>query len=248
MIEAEKNERVLNLKLNIPPVNVIDTAACRELTQKLKEAAADPTIAAVLLSGEGKCFSAGASVEEHEEKLAAEMLPAFADACQALYEMPVPTAALVHGFCFGGALELVLYADFIVADPSAKFSVPEITLAFFPPLACSALPGIVGRQNAAHLIFTGETVSAERAFAMGLVQKITEQSEWEKIAKRFNKTSTPVLRLAKQALKKGLKNPVDEIHGEIVNDLFLDRLYKIEDVNEGITSFREKRKPEWKHE
>ncbi|MGD2088929.1 MAG: enoyl-CoA hydratase/isomerase family protein [Candidatus Aminicenantes bacterium] len=248
MILAEKNERVLHLKLNIPPVNVIDTAACKELSEKLKEASGDETIAAIILSGEGKCFSAGASVEEHQEKLAAQMIPAFADACQALYEMPVPTAALVHGFCFGGAFELVLYADFIVADPSAKFSVPEITLAFFPPMACSALPGIVGRQNAAHLIFTGETVDAEHAYAMGLVQKIAEQSQWEKIAKGFNKTSAPVLRLAKQALKQGLKTPVDDIHGEIVNDLFLKRLYKIEDVNEGIASFREKRKPEWKHE
>ena len=248
MILAEKNERVLHLKLNIPPVNVIDTAACKELSEKLKEASRDETIAAVILSGEGKCFSAGASVDEHEEKLASDMIPAFADACQALFEMPVPTAALIHGFCFGGALELVLYADFIVADPSAKFSVPEITLAFFPPMACSALHGIVGRQNAAHLIFTGETVDAERAYAMGLAQKIAEQSEWEKIVNRFNKTSTPVLRLAKQAFKKGLKTPVDEIHGEIVKDFFLKRLYKIEDVNEGIASFREKRKPEWKHE
>jgi len=248
MILAEKNERVLHLKLNIPPVNVIDTAACKELSEKLKEASRDQTIAAVILSGEGKCFSAGASVEEHQEKLAADMLPAFADACQAFYEMPVPTAVLVHGFCFGGALELALYADFIVADPSAKFSIPEITLAFFPPLACSALPGIVGRQNAAHLIFTGETIDAERAYTMGLVQKIAEQSQWDKIAERFNKTSAPVLRLAKQAFKQGLKTPVDEVHGKIVKDLFLNRLYKIKDVNEGIASFREKRKPVWKHE
>jgi cyclohexa-1,5-dienecarbonyl-CoA hydratase len=248
MILAEKNERVLHLKLNIPPVNVIDTAACRELGEKLKDASRDESIAAVVISGEGKCFSAGASVEEHQESLAADMLPAFADACQALYEMPVPTAALVHGFCFGGALELVMYADFVVADPSAKFSVPEITLAFFPPLACSALPGIVGRQNAAHLIFTGETVDAERAYNMGLVQKIAEQSQWDKIAERFNNTSAPVLRLAKQAFKKGLKTPVDEIHGKIVKDLFLNRLYKIWDVNEGIASFKEKRKPVWKHE
>ena len=238
MILTEKIERVLHLKLNIPPVNVIDTAACRELGEKLKDASWDDTIAAVVISGEGKCFSAGASVEEHQERLAVDMLPAFADACQALYEMPVPTAALVHGFCFGGALELVMYADFVVADPSAKFSVPEITLAFFPPLACSALPGIVGRQNAAHLIFTGETIDAERAYTMGLVQKIAD---------RFNKTSAPVLRLAKQAFKQGLKTPVDEIHGKIVKDLFLNRLYKIWDVNEGIASFKEKRKPVWKH-
>jgi cyclohexa-1,5-dienecarbonyl-CoA hydratase len=247
MIEAEKIERVLHLKLNIPPVNVIDTAACKELCEKLKEAAADRSLAAVLLSGAGKCFSAGASVDEHEEKPAAEMLPAFADACRALYEMPVPTVALVHGFCFGGALELVMYADFVVADPSAKFSVPEITLAFFPPLACLALPGIVGRQNAAHLIFSGEAIDADRAYTMGLVQKIAPQVEWDKITGRFNKTSAPVLRLTKEAFKQGLKSPADEVHGRIVKDLFLDRLYKIEDVNEGIASFREKRKPEWKH-
>ncbi len=186
-------------------------------------------------------------MEEHQEKLAKDMIPAFTGACQALYQVPVPTVALVHGFCFGGGFELVMYADFIAADPSAQFAVPEIKLAFFPLLACSALPGIVGRQNAAHLIFTGDTIDAQRALAMGLVQQIVEQSEWEKIAKRFNKTSAPVLRLAKEAFKKGLKTPVDEFHGDIVKDLFLNRLYKIEDVNEGIASFTEKRKPEWKH-
>jgi len=247
MIKIERNERVVNLKLNIPPVNVIDTAACNELADKLKEAAADKSIAGVILSGEGKCFSAGASVEEHEKKLVGNMIFSFTEACRILYEMPVPSVALIHGFCFGGALELALYADFIIADPNAKFGIPEISLAFFPPLACSALPGIVGRQNAAHLIFTGESITAERALAMGLVQKIVEQSSWEKVIQGFNKTSAPVLRLAKEAFKQGLKAPVDEFHGKIINDLFLDRLYKIEDVKEGIASFREKRKPEWKH-
>lgn len=247
MIESERNERVLHLKLNIPPVNVIDTAACKELTGKLKEAAADKTIAAVLLSGEGKCFSAGASVEEHGEELAKEMIPAFTAACKALYEMPVPTVAMIHGFCFGGGFELALYADFIVADSTATFAVPEIKLAFFPPLACSALPGIVGRQNAAHLIFTGDTIDAERAFTLGLVQQITEQPEWEKIAKGFNRKSAPVLRLAKEAFRLGLKTPVEETDGKIAKDLFLKRLYEIEDLKEGIASFGEKRKPAWQH-
>ncbi|MCK4761085.1 MAG: enoyl-CoA hydratase/isomerase family protein [Candidatus Aminicenantes bacterium] len=247
MILSERKERVLHLKLNIPPVNVIDTAACNELAEKLKEAAADETIAAVLLSGEDKCFSAGASVEEHKEKPAQDMIPAFAAACKALYDMPAPTVALVHGFCFGGGLELALYADYIIADATAGFAVPEIKLAFFPPLACSALPGIIGRQNAAHMIFTGDTIDAERAYAMGLVQKIVEQAKWDDIARRFNKTSAPVLRLAKEAFRAGLDTPVGEIDGPITKDLFLKRLYKIEDVNEGINSFAEKRKPQWQH-
>ncbi len=247
MILLEKNERVLDVKLNIPPVNVVDTAGCKALAEKLKEAAKDETIAAVLLSGEGKCFSAGASVEEHKKEPAQEMIPAFAAACQALYDMPVPTVALVHGFCFGGGFELALYADFIVADPGASFAVPEVKLAFFPPLACSALPGIVGRQNAAHMIFTGDTIDAQRAHTIGLVQQIVEQAEWGKIAKKFNRSSAPVLRLAKKALRAGLETPVKNVDSPITNDLFLKQLYEIEDVNEGITSFAEKRKPDWKH-
>jgi cyclohexa-1,5-dienecarbonyl-CoA hydratase len=174
------------------------------------------------------------------------MLGAFAEACQALYDLPVPTVALVHGFCFGGGLELVLYCDYIIADPSAKFGVPEITLAFFPPMACAALAGIVGRQNAGHLIFTGESIKAERAHAIGLVQEISEQSAWTDVISRFNKTSAPVLRLAKEAFKLGLRTPLDESFGPL-KDLFLNRLYEIEDVSEGISSFNEKRKPQWKH-
>jgi cyclohexa-1,5-dienecarbonyl-CoA hydratase len=246
-VTGQTLNRVLHLKISLPPVNVIDTATCIELAQKLNEAANDDTISAVLLSGEGKCFSAGASVEEHKQEFAADMVAALTDACKALYNMPVPTVAMVHGFCFGGGLELALFCDFVVADPSAQLGVPEITLAFFPPLACSALPAIIGRQNAAHLIFTGEAVDAERALAMGLVQKIVPQEEWGKVARRFNKTSIPVLRLAKEAFHKGLESPADLFAGEISRNLFLDRLYKTEDVNEGIASFAEKRKPVWKH-
>lgn len=247
MISTERIDRVLQIKINIPPVNVLDTKNCLELAGKLKEISQDKTIAAVLLSGDGKCFSAGASVEEHQKNQAPEMIAAFTEACRVLSDLHVPCIAMVHGFCFGGALELTLYCDFIIADPSAKFSVPEINLAFFPPYACSALPQIIGRQNAAQLIFTGETVDCDRAYAMGLVQKIIEKSQWENIIHQFNRISAPVLQLAKEAFKTGLKGSSTKPVDTIVDDLFLNRLYQIEDVAEGIASFREKRKPQWKH-
>jgi len=247
MIIFERNERVLHIKLNIPPVNVLDTAACRMFAKKLKEVANDQTLAAILISGEGKCFSAGASVEEHKKQHADQMIGAFVDACQTLHQIPVPTAALVHGFCFGGGLELALYTDFVIADPSASFAVPEIKLAFFPPFACSVLAKIVGKQNAAHLIFTGETINAERGFSMGLVQQILDKSSWDNVIHRFNKTSAPVLRLAKEAFRHGENNPNEPISRPIIDDLFLDKLYRINDVKEGIHSFNEKRKPQWQH-
>ena len=138
MITAERIERVLYLKLDTPPVNVFDTASFKELAGKLKEAAADKSIAGVFLSGEGKCFSAGASVEEHEKKLVGDMIFSFTEACRTLYEIPVPSVLLVHGFCFGGALELALYSDFIIEDLFGHIGthIPQYfsSCFFLPPL------------------------------------------------------------------------------------------------------------------
>jgi cyclohexa-1,5-dienecarbonyl-CoA hydratase len=246
MIDVTSDGRVVTLQLDAPPVNVLDAALLRELTEQLRLCAADDELAAVLLRGKGRCFSAGASVEEHEAEKAPAMLGALLEACTALAELPVPVAALVHGPCLGGALELASFCDFVVADPSATFGVPEITLAFFPPLACVRLPRLGGLQNAAFLALTGEAVDAERAAAMGLVQEIVEQDAWDGICTRFNRLSAPVLRLAKEALMTasgGIR--WEALEG--MNSLFLSKLYEIEDVAEGIASFAERRKPEFKH-
>jgi len=247
VIKYEKNERVVQLKLDIPQVNVLDTKNCRFLTEKLTELSEDQTIAAIFLSGEGKCFSAGASVEEHKKEYVNEMIKAFSDACTAIYNFPAPVIALVHGFCFGGGLEMSMYCDFVFADPSSKLGVPEISLAFFPPLACSILPEIVGRQNAAHMILSGETIDAEKGQSIGLIQKIVPGKEWDKIISRYNKISAPVLRIAKKALRAADKSGGKKLINEDINNLFLNDLYKIDDVNEGINSFIEKRVPKWLH-
>ena len=246
MIDVERNERVTHLVLDAPPVNVLDTALLAELTRALGRCAEDRSLAAVLLRGKGRCFSAGASVEEHSRDRAPEMLAGLLDTCVALAELPVPAVALVHGACLGGALELVSFCDFVVADPSAKFGVPEITLAFFPPVASVRLPGLVGVQNTAYLALTGETVDAERALAMGLVQKIAAQDEWKGVEERFNASSAPVLRLAKKALRRGSGGD-DRPALEAMNALFVDELYEIEDVAEGMASFAERRRPNWHH-
>ena len=244
MITATTDERVLLLTLEIPPVNVLDTAALTELSQQL--AALDDGISAVILRGAGKCFSAGASVEEHQQALAGDMLGALGAAGVALANAPVPTLAQIHGSCLGGALELVLFCHYIIADPDATFAVPEIQLAFFPPLACYQLARLVGRQNAAHLILTGASVGAQRARELGLVQEILAQDDWGKTVTRLNRLSLPVVRLAKQAFLLGSGEADAGALAEL-NELFLTRLYQTEDVHEGIASFTEKRKPTWKH-
>lgn len=246
MIDVVKHERVVRLTLTAPPVNVLDAAMLGELAGHLRHLATDESVSAVVLSGAGRCFSAGASVADHKPERAPAMLSALVDACTALAEIPAPAVALVHGACLGGALELVSCCDFVVADPGATFGQPEIKLAFFPPVASYQLPRLTGLQNAAYMILTGETLTAERAAAMGLVQKLLPADEWTQIDNLLNGLSRPVLRAAKDALRVG----AGACHRgtlEDINELFLDRLYRLADVAEGIAAFEAKRKPEWKH-
>jgi cyclohexa-1,5-dienecarbonyl-CoA hydratase len=244
MINTQRYERVVELSISIPPVNVLDTETLTNLAREL--GSLDPGVGAVLIRGEGRCFSAGASVEEHMPDAAPAMLQALTDACMALEQTPAPTIAMVHGACLGGALELAAYCDFVVADPGATFGVPEIQLAFFPPLACARLAQLCGRQNAAQLIFTGASIDAGRAQQIGLVQQLAPVADWGRIVEQFNRLSLPVLRIAKQAFLTG-SGRSDQAGIAELNQLFIDELYKTEDVHEGIASFKEKRRPEWKH-
>ena len=246
MIEKLRNERVVHLTITAPPVNVLDAAILKELVEHLGELEADDSLAAVVLSGEGRCFSAGASVAEHKQEQAERMVSTLSDACLALPAFPAPVIAAVHGACLGGAMELISFCDFVIAAPDAIFGQPEIKLAFFPPVALHQLPLLTGYQNAAYTILSGENLPADRALAMGLVQKILPKDQWEEIDDLFNGLSAPVLRITKQALAKSLTEGCAE-RLDAFKAVFLSELYRLEDVAEGIASFEERRAPEWKH-
>lgn len=246
MINVEQRERVVHMMIDAPPVNVLDAAILGELVERLGELEANETLAAVVLSGDGKCFSAGASVAEHKQEQAEGMVTGLAEACLALPAFPAPVIGAVHGACLGGAMELISFCDFVVATPEAIFGQPEIKLAFFPPVALHQLPLLTGYQNAAYTILSGENLPAERAQSMGLVQKILPKDQWGEIDDLFNGLSAPVLRITKQALAKSLTEGCEE-RLDHFKALFMSELYHLEDVAEGIESFEERRPPEWKH-
>jgi cyclohexa-1,5-dienecarbonyl-CoA hydratase len=246
MINVEQRERVVHMMIDAPPVNVLDAAILGELVERLGELEANETLAAVVLSGDGKCFSAGASVAEHKQEQAEGMVTGLAEACLALPAFPAPVIAAVHGACLGGAMELISFCDFVVATPDAIFGQPEIKLAFFPPVALHQLPLLTGYQNAAYTILSGENLPAERAQSMGLVQKILPKDQWGEIDDLFNGLSAPVLRITKQAFAKSLTEGCEE-RLDHFKALFMSELYRLEDVAEGIESFEERRPPEWKH-
>ncbi len=246
MIDVQLNGRVVHLVITAPPVNVMDAAVFNALSSKINAYGADSSISAILISGAGKCFSAGASVEEHRKETARSMIEGLFNTCFAIADAPVPVVALVHGMCLGGAMEVVAFCDFVVADPGATFGQPEIKLGFFPPVACVRLPRLTGLQNATYSILSGENIPAQRALEMGIAQKMLAQDEWDQISKMFNGLSGAALRMNKKAMGEAGGSAI-RAKLEHLKVLFLSDLYDLEDVEEGICSFAERRKPEWKH-
>ena len=223
MIHLQRDERVLIGEWDAPPVNVLDGSLLQDIAIALHDAAREENLSAVLLRGAGRCFSAGASVAENVRESAPAMLDALTDACESMLNLPCQAVAQVHGSCLGGALELALFCDFIVADPEARMGVPEIQLAFYPPLAVAALPGRVGHANAAWMILTGETLSAVRAQELGLVQELLPKDRWSETAARFNGLSCAALRLAKQRVRTAARHLPTLARNE--NRVFLEEIY-----------------------
>ena len=195
-------------------------------------------------------FSFGASIPEHAPGEIERVLPRAHALIQKLLAFPAPTAALVRGRCLGGGLEIVLACDFVFADATAAFGLPEIALGVFPPAACALLPARAGASRAAKAILTGAPASAGDWRDAGLVTFVSEPDtlapdvdRW--FAAHLAPRSAEALRHAAAASRLALRRAVAEQLPELER-LYLDVLMKTADAREGVAAFLEKRLPDWK--
>ncbi|AOY59265.1 enoyl-CoA hydratase/isomerase family protein [Desulfococcus multivorans] len=249
-LKLEKTEGVATVKLARPKHNVLDIAMMRELNTVLKQLADDAALKCLVLSGEGPSWCAGVEVGDHKPELVDDMIQTFNGIFENLDRIEVPTIAAVHGACLGGGMEVAIACDLIVASEKAVFGQPEIKLGFFPPYAAFRLPQLVGPAKAIEICTTGRRYTAAQAFAMGLVSQLAAPENFEAdlntLIGEIRYNSPLILRLNKKAVKAHLG--MDMARGIAgVSDLFLNTLMKTEDTLEGIKSFEEKRKPEWKN-
>lgn len=250
--ETEYDGSVWRIVLNSPKANILEAAMLREILHALDDIAMHPEVKLVVFEGEGKHFSFGASVQEHTKENAAMMLNAFHAVFYRLADLAVPTTAIVRGQCLGGGMELALFCNFIVADGTARLGQPEIVLGVFPPPASVMLPQKVGQTHADDIVLTGRTLDANEAYRMGAVTMLVEEgrdawraaSEW--IEKHILPKSAACLRVANKAVRLGFFRAAGEDLPRM-EALYLKELMESHDANEGIGSFLEKRKPEWKN-
>jgi len=241
---------VATLTLDHPPLNVLTRKMSLELRRALADLVANESLRVLVIAAEGKHFSAGADVGEHLPPTYREMIPEFVETLEALATFPLPVVAAVRGRCLGGGFELAQCADVIVAGEGATFGQPEIILGVTAPIACVLLPRRSSPGTAAELLFSGDTLSAFRAEAAGLVQRVVHdeqvEAEAHALALRFARHSGAALRLTKKTLLATADRPRRDALREAA-DIYLNELMATEDALEGLNAFVEKRTPTWRN-
>lgn len=240
---------VIELALNVPPANILSAPMMGEISRFMQQQRKNDKLKLIILKGEGKDFCFGASVEEHTADQVGRMLPKFHSMIGEILGHPVPTLAQVTGYCLGGGFELALACSFIVADETAKFSVPEIRLGVFPPVAAVLLPYLAKSAVNAQMIITGSMLDARGLKDAGLATLVADTGDIQTVVDVLIRDeilpkSSSSLRFANQAARLSL---VRHYRGLIkdMEKLYLNELMKTHDANEGIHSFLEKRSPVW---
>jgi enoyl-CoA hydratase len=248
----EKKDNIGILKFNNPDsMNALSSAVFNEMKAFLSQLADSRDIRALILTGEGKAFIAGADIKEMRT-----MTPADAKVFSMLGNsvmnqvnaFPVPVIAAVNGYALGGGLEMALSADFIYASGKAKFGLPELTLGLIPGFGGSKrLSERVGAAAAKELLFTGRMIDAEEALRIGLANKVVEP---EALMEEAVAVATEMMKVSPHAAEE-VKMLINKCR-----DVDLDAALKIENnqfglifshrqAQEGMAAFVEKRKPDW---
>ncbi|MHB1435642.1 MAG: enoyl-CoA hydratase/isomerase family protein [Thermoplasmata archaeon] len=229
------------------PANVFDTGLLEEFTRVLQREEVTGAHVVVLRGG-GKSWSGGLSVEDHLKPRVSAMFEAFRTTLRTLWNLPAPTIAQVHGRCLGGGLELLMACDLAIASAGATFGQPEIRLGVFAPFGAATYPHLLGPRRAAELLFLGTPLDARQAAAAGIVNRVVPEDELDAsvalTAQTISSHRREVLRLLKRVLRRTETDPWSRL--AIAERAYLDELMALEDAEEGLRAFLEKRTPVWK--
>ncbi len=243
----EQDGTLLRLRLDRPKANLVDAAMIEALQQAFEEHVQRPSLRAVLIDASGPHFSFGASVEEHLPEQCATMLGALHRLIRTILNFPVPVMAAIRGQCLGGGLELVVGASRLFAAPDARFGQPEIQLGVFAPAASCLLPERIGQAAAEHMLFSGTTLGADEALAIGLVDQLDDdpgQAALDYFEQNLSPRSAAALRYAVTAAREGWTARItDKL--QRLEQIYLDGLMSTRDALEGLNSFIEKRPAKW---
>ena len=239
---------VVQLRLNRPERrNALNMALRAELVAAFRELSDDPGVLAVVVSGVGGSFCAGADLNEYLDASTIEVAKrGIHRLWRVVADCPKPVIAAVNGYALGGGCELALQADIIVAGRSALFGQPEVKIGLIPGGGgTQRLPRSVGKFAAMRLLLTGETLPAEEAQALGLISRLVDDAEVESVAidyaLRIAAMPPIAVRQIKELVLSSMNTSLDQ--GLLLEAKAFQIMFATEDKTEGIKAFLEKRPP-----
>jgi enoyl-CoA hydratase len=234
-------------------LNALSSAVAAAIAAGVAELAADDSVKAIVVAGEGKAFCAGADIAELDTL---DGPPAFSTfvlrltgALTSLSSCPKPSVAAIHGVAFGGGCELALACDLRVAEETARIGVPEVKLGLLPGASGTArLPRLLPKAVAKQLLLTGDPLAAADAYRLGLINEVvaTGGARVAAVALASRLAALPPLALAaaKRLVDEGATLPLETaitFERETVSTLF-----GTDDRVEGVRAFLEKRQPSFR--
>ena len=255
---------IAKVTINRPDkLNALNQDVTSSIKEMCKWAEENDSIRCVVITGakpnpppEGKrakphAFVAGADITEFVGKGSEEIRELFRDnAIEAIWNLNKPTIAMVDGFALGGGCEVACSCDIRIASERSIFGTPEIKLGLIPGYGGSQrLVHLVGYGRAMEMMMTGNNVSAEDAYRMGIVNHLCAPDDLEsktmEIAQTIASKSMHTLRVAKQTIRASLDNGISD--GVEIEAIAFANLFDTEDKEIGVQAFLNRSEPEWKH-
>jgi enoyl-CoA hydratase/carnithine racemase len=258
-IRTEVEDNIALLTIDHPPVNSFNKQVVTELGEAVDELLADDEVKAIVITGGGtRAFVAGADIPEIKELLETpeegyDEARAFIERGQATHlkieQADKPIIAAINGFCLGGGLELAMSCHMRICSDRARLGQPEINLGLIPGWGgTQRLPRLVGKAKALEMILTGDQITAQDAYRVGLVNKVVPAGavlkEARGLARKIVSKSKFPIAASLKAVTEGLEKTVEE-GLEVEKEQFV-ALADTEDIREGVSAFLEKRQPEFK--
>jgi enoyl-CoA hydratase len=252
-ILVEKKNGIGTIIINRPQaLNALDRETLEELLKAVDELEKDPGMQVVILTGKEKAFIAGADIKQMQT-MSTLQAKEFAEMGHRLLanieNSRLPFIAAINGYALGGGCEVMMACDIVIASSNAKIGQPEINLGIHPGFGgTQRLPRLVGKHKAKELLLTGDTIDAQEALRIGLVNKVVDHEklmeETEKLAQKIAAKSSVQTRFIKTLVNKGPE--IDLPSACAMEIAFFSTSFSTEDQKEGMTAFLEKRKPVFK--
>ena len=249
-ILTEKRGRVGLITFNRPKaLNALNLETLTELGGALAAFDSDPSVGAIVLTGDERAFAAGADIKEMAESSMVEMLQrGFTELFNSLARIKKPVIAAVSGYALGGGCELAMSCDMIVASETARFGQPEITIGVIPGGgATQRLTRAVGKAVAMEMILNNRAITAAEALQLGLVNRVVPVEAFLDaaltLAGEIAARAPLAVRFAKEAINTAFESPLTEGIASEQRAFYL--LFSTDDRIEGMRAFVEKRPPHW---